>query len=63
MRPKKIDVFNYYEKYCQAEKLDSIGRNGFYESMQAKGFVDVIYCGYAAYKDISISTENIYLGQ
>lgn len=61
MRPKKIDVFNYYERYCQAEKLDSIGRNGFYESMTAKGFIDGIANGYAVFKDISISTKNIYL--
>lgn len=61
MRPKKIDVFNYYERYCQAEKLDSIGRNGFYESMTAKGFIDGITNGYAVFKDISISTKNIYL--
>ena len=63
MRPKKIDVFNYYEKYCRAEKLDSIGRNDFYRSMTAKGFVDGKINGYAVFKDISISTENIYLGQ
>lgn len=63
MHPKKIDVFNYYEKYCRAEKLDSIGRNDFYRSMTAKGFIDGISHGYAVFKDISISTENIYLGQ
>lgn len=62
MRPKKIDVFDYYERYCQAEKLDSIGRNAFYDSMVAKGFIDGISHGYAVFKDISISTENIYLG-
>ena len=62
MRPRKIDVFNYYEKYCQAEKLDSIGRNSFYESMTAKGFVDGKSHGTWVYKDISITTQNIYLG-
>lgn len=62
MHPKKLDVFNYYEKYCKAEKLDSIGRNDFYRSMTAKGFIDGISHGYAVFKDISISTENIYLG-
>lgn len=62
MRPKKIDVFNYYERYCKAEKLDSIGRNGFYESMTAKGFIDVKSDGIWVYKDISISTEYICLG-
>lgn len=62
MRPRKIDVFNYYEKYCQAEKLDSVGRNGFYESMKAKGFVDGKSHGTWVYKDISITTQNIYLG-
>lgn len=62
MNPKKIDVFSYYEKYCRAEKLDSIGRNDFYRSMTAKGFIDGISHGYAVFKDISISTENIYLG-
>lgn len=62
MCPKKIDVFNYYEKYCQAEKLDSIGRNGFYRSMTAKGFIDGKSCGTWVYKDISITTQNIYLG-
>nr|DAL30533.1 MAG TPA_asm: dsDNA helicase [Caudoviricetes sp.] len=62
MRPKKIDVFNYYEKYCQAEKLDSIGRNDFYESMKAKGFIDGKSCGTWVYKDISITTQNICLG-
>lgn len=61
MHPKKLDVFNYYEKYCKAEKLDSIGRNDFYRSMTAKGFIDGISHGYAVFKDISISTENIYL--
>lgn len=63
MNPKKIDVFSYYEKYCQAERLDSIGRNAFYNSMTAKGFIDGISHGYAIFKDISITTQNIYLGQ
>lgn len=62
MRPKKIDVFNYYEKYCQAEKLDSVGRNDFYRSMTAKGFIDGKSCGTWVYKDISITTQNICLG-
>lgn len=62
MRPKKIDVFNYYERYCQAEKLDSIGRNDFYKSMTAKGFIDGKSNGYAVFKDISITTQNICLG-
>ena len=62
MRPKKIDIFNYYEKYCQAEKLDSIGRNEFYRSMTAKGFVEGIMNGYVVFKDISISNQYIYLG-
>lgn len=62
MRPKKIDVFNHYERYCQAEKLDSIGRNSFYESMTAKGFVEMKSNGVWVYKDISITTQNIYLG-
>lgn len=62
MNPKKIDVFNYYEKYCQAEKLESIGRNAFYESMKAKGFADGKSNGNMVFKNISITTKNIYLG-
>lgn len=62
MNPKKIDVFNYYEKYCQAEKLDSIGRNDFYASMLAKGFSDGKSNGNMVFKNISITTKHIYLG-
>lgn len=62
MNPKKIDVFNYYERYCQAEKLDSIGRNAFYKSMSAKGFIDGKANGYMVFKNISVTTQNIYLG-
>ena len=62
-RTKKIDVFAYYEKFCNAEKLDSIGRNGFYESMETKGFISVKSNGFDCYKDIAISKENVYLGE
>lgn len=62
MKPKKIDVFNYYEKYCQAEKLESIGRNEFYKSMLAKGFIDGKSDGVMVFKNISVTTQNIYLG-
>lgn len=62
MNPKKLDVFNYYERYCQAEKLDSIGRNAFYKSMSAKGFIDGKANGYMVFKNISVTTQNIYLG-
>lgn len=61
MNPKKLDIFNHYEKYCQAEKLDSIGRNEFYKSMTAKGFIDGTVNGYTVFKNIVITTQNIFL--
>lgn len=59
--PKKLDIFNYYERYCNAERLESIGRNEFYKSMQAKGFVDGMNNGYNVFRNIKITTQNIYL--
>ncbi len=61
MNPKKKDVFDYYEKYCAAEKLDSVGRNTFYQSMKSKGFATGINNGYKVFRNISISTQKIYL--
>lgn len=62
MNPKKLDVFNFYEKYCQAEKLESIGRNEFYKSMIAKGFNDGKSDGAMVFRNIGVTTQNIYLG-
>ena len=62
MKPKKKDVFEFYEKYCAAEKLDSVGRNTFYQSMQSKGFLIGKSDGIEVFRNISISTEKIYLG-
>lgn len=61
MNQKKLDIFNYYEKYCQAEKLVSIGRNEFYKSMKAKGFIDGTSNGYTVFKNIVITNQNIFL--
>ena len=62
MNPKKKDVFDYYEKYCSAEKLDSVGRNTFYQSMASKGFVSGKSNGIEVFRNISISTQKIFLG-
>lgn len=63
MKPKKKDVFNYYEMYCSAEKLESVGRNTFYQSMASKGFISGKSNGCEVFHNISISTQKIYLGQ
>ena len=63
MKPKKKDVFNYYERYCSAEKLESVGRNTFYQSMASKGFISGKSNGCEVFHNISISTQKIYLGQ
>ncbi len=62
MNPKKRDVFNYYEKYCIAEKLESVGRNTFYQSMASKGFISGKSNGVEVFRNISISTSRIFLG-
>lgn len=62
-RPKRKDIYTYYERYCNAEMLDSIGRNEFYESMEAKGIGRVKSHGFECFKDISISNDVIYLGE
>lgn len=62
MALKKLDVFNYYEKYCIAEKLVSVGRNTFYQSMISKGFTAGTSNGYEVFRNISLSTQNIFLG-
>lgn len=62
MNPKKKDVFDYYEKYCIAEKLESVGRNTFYQSMVSKGFVSGKSNGIEVFRNISISTQKIFLG-
>ena len=62
MNPKKRDVFNYYEKYCIAEKLESVGRNTFYQSMASKGFISGKSNGVEVFRNISISTLRIFLG-
>ena len=62
MKPKKKDVFDYYEKYCAAEKLNSVGRNTFYQSMASKGFISSKSHGTEVFRNISISTQKIYLG-
>lgn len=62
MKPKKKDVFDYYEKYCAAERLDSVGRNTFYQSMASKGFITGKSDGVEVFRNISISTQKIYLG-
>jgi len=62
MNPKKKDVFDYYEKYCAAEKLDSVGRNTFYQSMISKGFITGKSHGDEVFRNISISTQRIFLG-
>lgn len=62
MKPKKKDVFDYYEKYCAAEKLDSVGRNTFYQSMASKGFITGKSDGVEVFRNISISTQKIFLG-
>ncbi len=62
MKPKKKDVFDYYEKYCAAEKLDSVGRTTFYQSMQSKGFITGKSHGVEVFRNISISTQKIFLG-
>jgi len=61
-RPKRIEVFDYYERYCSAEKLDSLGRNDFYASMEAKGIGRVKCSGYECFKDVAISNGIVYLG-
>ena len=62
-RPKRKDIYTYYERYCNAEMLDSIGRNEFYESMEAKGIGRVKSHGFECFKDITISNDVIYLGE
>lgn len=62
MKPKKKDVFDYYEKYCAAEKLDSVGRNTFYQSMASKGFASGKSNGVEVFRNISVSTSKIFLG-
>lgn len=62
MNPKKRDVFNYYERYCTAERLESVGRNTFYQSMASKGFISGKSNGVEVFRNISISTLRIFLG-
>ena len=62
MNPKKKDVFDYYERYCIAEKLESVGRNTFYQSMASKGFISGKSNGVEVFRNISISTVKIFLG-
>ena len=62
MKPKKKDVFDCYEKYCAAEKFDSVGRNTFYQSMASKGFITGKSDGVEVFRNISISTQKIFLG-
>ena len=62
MNPKKRDVFNYYERYCTAERLESVGRNTFYQSMASKGFIGGKSNGIEVFRNISISTLRIFLG-
>ncbi len=63
MNPKRSDVFEYYERYCAAEKLDSVGKNTFYQSMESKGFSIYKNHGVWVFKNMSVSTQKIYLGQ
>lgn len=52
------DMYSYYESYCNKEKRTPLGKNTFFKSMIAKGYIPKKYCGEWYYYDIEIPFES-----
>lgn len=51
------DMYSYYEDYCRSEKRTPLGKQGFFKSMRAKGYIDKIYHGTYYFNDVEVPLE------
>ena len=56
-RERRSDMYTYYEAYCIREKRTPLGKQGFFKSMRAKGYIDKLRDGIFYFYGIEVPFE------